>query len=435
MNTPGFRMLSRSTRRVDEAASTSQFERILANAARGSLVLIGFVILVVALQAGQVILAPLFLAITVGLMFGPVADAIEKFGVPKQLSAAAVVLLLVFIILGGIALFAVPLSNWVGRAPVIWARLQEQLMNWREPLEALAALQNQIKGVLGGGGDTVAVTVQDGSAVANFALIFPAIAAQMLIFLASLYFFMASRDQIRISVLALCVTRRMRWRSAHIFKDVEQKVSRFLLSVSFINLCVGTAVSLAMWVIGMPTPILWGALAAVLNYIPYVGQAVMMIILLSVGLGTRTGLENILLPVGCYLVISFIEGQIATPHFLGRRMTINPFLIFLSITFWLWVWGPVGGLVAVPSLLIITSALSHILPAQQEGPRRPVRGTMSEKDRVLANAAATIREKAGDQERLNGLVEANRQRMGPIRGRRGSPPDETPPEGLVPNSM
>ena len=85
-------------------------------------------------------------------------------------------------------------------------------------------------------------------------------------------------------------------------------------------------------------------------------------VLVSVGLGTQTGLDHILLPVGCYLVINFIEGQVVTPHFSGRTMTLNPFLIFLSITFWLWAWGPVGGLVAVPSLLIVQSILGHMLP-------------------------------------------------------------------------
>jgi predicted PurR-regulated permease PerM len=166
--------------------------------------------------------------------------------------------------------------------------------------------------------------------------------------------------------------------------------------VTVINLCVGTAVSLAMWALGMPSPLLWGALAAVVNYVPYIGQAVMVVVLTSVGLGTQTELTHILLPVGCYLLISFTEGQIVTPQVLGRTMTLNPFLIFLSITLWLWAWGPVGGLVAVPSLLIIQSVLSHILPGRTVMPHRRVRRTanMTDNDLVLANAAQVIKEKA-----------------------------------------
>ena len=122
----------------------------------------------------------------------------------------------------------------------------------------------------------------------------------------------------------------------------------------------------------------------------------MVVVLASVGLGTQTDLTHILLPVGCYLAISFTEGQIVTPQFLGRQMTLNPFMIFLSITFWLWAWGPVGGLVAVPSLLILQSMLSHILPSKQIMPVKRVRRTakMTDNDMVLANAAQVIKEGA-----------------------------------------
>ena len=255
-------------------------------------------------------------------------------------------------------------------------------------------------------------------------MIAPAILAQILIFLASLYFFVATRDHIRISVLSLCVSRRMRWRTAHVFRDVESKVSKFLLSITFINFCVGCAVSLAMWAIGMPSPLLWGALAAVLNYIPYVGQGVMILVLLAVGLGTQTELGAILLPVGCYICINFVEGQIVTPHFIGRTMTLNPFIIFLSITFWLWAWGPVGGLVAVPTLLIATSVMAHALPSKPMVPRRPVRRTarMTAREELLANTARAIREQRLDEEKPTDKRKEERMQ----------PPEGTAPSGVEP---
>jgi predicted PurR-regulated permease PerM len=153
-----------------------------------------------------------------------------------------------------------------------------------------------------------------------------------------------------------------------------------------------------MWAIGMPSPILWGALATVLNYVTYVGQAAMVVVLVSVGLGTQADLVRILLPVACYLAISFSEGQIITPQVLGRTMTLNPFLIFLAITFWLWTWGPIGGPIAVPSLLIVQSILAHVLPGKDVVPKNPVRRTvdMTEREFVLANAAEVIREKTAD---------------------------------------
>lgn len=389
----------RQPKTVPADMNESQFERVLNNAARLAVVGIGFAVLLMVLQAGQVFLAPVSLAIVIGLMFGPVADRLESWGVPPALSAGIVVLLLLAVIAGFAVLFAVPLSEWVARAPVIWEKLQTQLAGLRGPLESIGDFQKQVAAALGAG-EAMAVTVEDGSAVTGVAMLAPAALAQIAIFLASLYFFVATRDHIRMSVLSMCVTRRMRWRTAHVFRDVEFKVSRFLLTVTLINLCVGTAVTLAMWAIGMPSPLLWGAMAAVLNYVPYVGQAIMITVLLAVGLGTQTDLLAILLPVICYASINFLEGQLFTPHFIGRTLTLNPFIIFLSITFWIWAWGPVGALVAVPSLLIAQSLVTHALPSKPVMPRRPVRRTrnMTDREELLANAAQVIREQRQDEE-------------------------------------
>ncbi len=412
-----------STAKVVDEPSDSQFERVLSNLARLSIVGIGFAVLLTVLQAGQVFLAPVTLAVVIGLMFGPVADRVESFGVPPALSAAVVVLLLLSVIASFITLFAVPLSEWVARAPLIWEKLQTQLASLKEPLQSIGEFQAQIASALGMEG-AMAVTVEDGSTVTGVAMLAPAVLAQIAIFLASLYFFVATREHIRISVLSMCVTRRMRWRTAHVFRDVEAKVSRFLLSVTMINLCVGTAVALAMWAIGMPSPLLWGAMAAVLNYIPYVGQAIMVTVLVAVGLGTQTTLPAILLPVACYAGINFVEGQIFTPHFIGRTLTLNPFIIFLSITFWIWAWGPVGGLVAVPTLLIAQSIIAHALPSKPVAPRRPVRRTrsMTDRDELLANAAQVIREQRQDEKGDT----RKQERLEPPRG--------TAPTGVEPDA-
>lgn len=417
------------------SASETQFERILGNASRMGLVFLACIAALVTLKVGQVILAPVLLAITIGLMFGPLADRLEGFGIPPALSAGVVVLLLIAVIATGIMVFAVPLSEWIGQVPGIWDKLKGQLMSLKEPLAALSALQDQIRNLIGGS-NAMSVQVESGSTLTDIAFLAPAIGAQVLIFLASLYFYIATREHIRVSVLSLCVSRRMRWRTAHVFRDVEQRVSRFLVSVTVINLCVGLAVSIVMWLIGMPSPILWGAMAAVLNYIPYVGQGTMAVVLLFVGFGTQDGLQANLTPVALYLAINFMEGQIITPHLIGRTLTLNPFLIFLSISFWLWIWGPVGGLVAVPSLLILTSLLSHVLPNQtiEEAPI-PARI----RRRVVREAAEEIAAKRQEEE---AAAEAERQpepepepekQAAPARKRkrRAEPPAGTAPDGTA----
>lgn len=368
--------------------SRTNFERVLGNASQMAMVLVGVVVALVAIQAAQVILAPVLLAITIGLMFGPLADMMEKRGVPEGISAGVAVLLLILIIVTGGFLFYGPLAEWAERGPMIWARLQEQLANLKEPMESLGALQEQLKGVLGSD-QAMEVTVEDGSTVTGIALLAPAIFAQVLIFLVSLYFFLATRDQIRIATLSLCVSRRMRWRTAHVFRDVEQKVSKYLLTITMVNCGVGVVVALLMWAIGMPSPILWGALAAVLNYIPFVGQAFMALILFLVGLATGGDLGSAILPVGLYWVVNFVEGNFVSPNLLGRTMTINPFMIFLSLTFWIWAWGPVGGLIAVPSLLVLYSIVTHILPTRQVTPRKARRLVNQKATRDIVEAEPT----------------------------------------------
>lgn len=264
------RRFPRLSHRRPDAAET-QFERVLQNGSGLATVFVGLVVLLIVLKLGQTFLAPVLLAMVVGLVFGPAADWFEQRRIPPALSAGLVVLLLLAVIAAALLLFAVPLSEWIGKLPAMWDKLLKELAVLKGPLDSLAALQNQVIGIFGDS-RSLTVRVADNGTITGLALIAPAIGSQILLFLASLYFFVATRRQMRLSVLSLCVSRRMRWRTAHIFSDVEQKVSRFLLSVTVINICVGVAVTLAMWAVGMPSPLLWGALATVLNYVTYVGQ-------------------------------------------------------------------------------------------------------------------------------------------------------------------
>lgn len=397
--------------------SESQFEDLLRIISQLSIVVIGVVVVTVAMVSAKVVLMPIFLAVIIGLMFGPVADRLEERGLPSALSAAVATLGFILLLVGGALLFAVPLAEWVERAPAIWAKLQVEIANWRGPLETIAAFEEQVKTMLGGG-EAVEVTVEEGNQVLGAAMVAPAILAQVLVFLVSLYFYLATRNDIRISILSLCVTRRMRWRTAHVFLEVETKVSKFLIGVTFLNVCVGAAVALATWALGLPSPLLWGMLAALLNYIPYVGHALTFVILLVVGFATQTGLERILAPALIYAVINFIEGQIVFPTLVGRMVTLNPFLIFLSIAFWIWAWGPFGALVAVPALLIAQSVITNVMPSKPVRPKIPVRrrANMTDRDFLLANAARAIKEQAAEEaeateragggDKTDGVVEA-----------------------------
>jgi len=340
-------------------------EALLTIAARLSLVLLAVIATMLALYLGRYILSPVALAVVIGLMFGPVATRLESHGVPKELAAILVVILFFALIAVGAVMFAVPLSVWAEKVPVIWQELRQQLIALKQPIEMLGALQDQIRNITGAAA-ALSVKVEDGSTVQNIAFLAPAILGQVLIFLASLYFFVATRNEIRAAILSVCVGRRIRWRAAHVFRDVEADVSRYLLSITVINAGMGVAVGLAMWLVGVPSPALWGGLAATLNYIIYIGPTLMTAILFGVGLATFDG-YSVFLPAGAYLLIELLEGQFVTPHVIGRTMTLNPFTVFLALAFWLWMWGPIGGFIAVPFLLVLYAVIRNILPHYTRG--------------------------------------------------------------------
>lgn len=342
-------------------APRSNIETMMLTGSRLATILIGLVVLIIALSLGEVVLAPVFLAVVVGLMLGPLADRIERLGVPPWISGMAVVFLFVGLISVAATAFAVPLSAWIEKLPGAWTKIQPQIASWKDLLKSMEGLQKQVQDAMGQAG-AINVAVQDGAAVKTVATVAPAIMAEMLIFLASLYFYVATRKRFRIAVLSLCFTRRIRWRTARIFRDVEYMVSRYLLSITMVNIGVGAAVSLALWLAGVPSPMLWGMLAGVLNYVTYVGPAVMAVLLLGIGLITADNALGILTPPAIYLVLHVIEGQIVTPHVLGMTMTLNPFVIFLALVFWIWIWGPVGGFIAVPSLLVLYVIARHLVP-------------------------------------------------------------------------
>ena len=338
-----------------------------------AMIVIGLIVCVAVLDFAQVILAPVALAVIIGLMLGPLADRIEYFGIPPWISGAAIVVLFVALIAAALTGFAVPLSDWLDKLPSMWQKLQSGITHWQGVIASIAGLGEKLRHALGQEA-AMRVNVEGESTVESVAYLAPAIVAQVLLFLAGLYFYIATRKRFRLSVLSLCFSRRLRWRVAHAFRDIEAQVSRYLLSITAVNIGLGVVVALAMWLLGVPSPLLWGLLAGVLNYVIYIGPAIMAFLLFGVGLASYPTLTGAVIPPAVYLLINLTEAQFVTPHVLGRTMTLNPFVVFLSIAFWIWLWGPVGGFIAVPCLLIAYAAIRNILPIRSAAVREAESG-------------------------------------------------------------
>ena len=338
----------------------SNVELLLLRSAQVAVIVMGLVTAIFALRAGEYILAPASLGIVLGLMLGPVATRLEKRGLRPGASASLVVILFIIAICLFAAAVAAPLSFWLSRLPQLWANLQLQLTELKAPLDALKGVRDQLRELTGGEGLTV--SVDQGVGVESMAILAPAVVAQIMIFFACLYFFVATRNQTRSAVLKICLNRRLRWRVAHIFRDVENMVSRYLLSITVINLAEGVAVGIGLHLIGIPSAALWGALAALTNFVVFIGPLVMVVILFMVGLTEFDSLGASLLPVAVYLGINLLEAQFVTPMVIGRTMTLNPFIVVLALIFWIWLWGPLGGFIAIPALLVVYAVIRNIVP-------------------------------------------------------------------------
>ncbi|MEC9367876.1 MAG: AI-2E family transporter [Pseudomonadota bacterium] len=315
----------------------------------------------------RVVVIPFAVAVTIGLTLGPVAARLERHMPPA--AAALVMLLALFLgVLGLFMLLAIPAQYWYGRLPDVQYALQDLLFSLKGPFETLKKIGKTVEeareAVQGEANDTARpldVSVERFSLVALVFTSVPVMIGQLIMFVGGFAFFLANRDRLRLGLVSLFRRSGHRMVVARIFRDIEHFLFRYLTAISVVNLGFGAATALVMYLLGMPSPQLWGALAALLNFIPYVGPAIVTFILAGVGLITFDPLLAALTPAALFICLNVIESQFVTPQVVGSSVTLNPFLVFLSLAFWAWLWGPIGAFLAVPLLIMAMVAATHLL--------------------------------------------------------------------------
>ena len=328
-------------------------DRLLRRASEVAVIVLAVIATIIALKLGQAVVAPVALAIFVGLMLTPVAMRLEALGLPHALAAILLVLLFVAAWAAAMAMLAAPLGLWVERLPLIWRRLQMHMSDWREIIGSFSDLREQLGQITSSGDQISVVVAENGPGIPDVAWAAPSILSQTIVFLVALYFFLMTRVSIRQGILRTSMTFTTRVRVARALRDIQTEISRYLLTITVINAALGVAVAAAFQALGVPSPVLWGALAFVMNFMIFLGPVFMVVILLGVGVATSLTAGGILLPALVYLGLNTLESQFVTPQTVGRTLTLNPLAVFVTIVFWLWLWGPLGGLIAVPSLMIV----------------------------------------------------------------------------------
>jgi predicted PurR-regulated permease PerM len=347
---------------VEPVASVGQLWKVLTRVAIMGI----FVILFGAvLRDTRAVLGPVVAAIIIGSMIGPLIEKITKRGAPPFLAALVIVGALFLFFYGVVSAFSTPISAWVSRAPEIGTLLKERFQALREPLNVLQSIQEAIGTIGGAKPSAIAVDVNNGTMISSVLTIATPALAQFVLFIGTLLFFLAGRAQMKRKLVVGFMNRDARLLVLRIISDIERALGRYLATVTIINLGVGTVTAALMWLAGLPNPAMWGLLAFVLNYIPYVGPAIMTAILLGVGMVSFPTIGLSLLPAGLFVVLTTIEGHFIAPNVIGKRLTLNPFVVFLALAFWTWIWGAIGTFMAVPILVVGVVIIDHLFPKDE----------------------------------------------------------------------
>ena len=329
-----------------------------AAAAKTTFIQIGLIVLgtIAFLYVARPVVLPLFLAVMAGMALKPLIRWLSYGHIPPAISAAVVLCLLVAAV--GIGFFELgrPAMTWMNDAPAHMADLRQRVQRLfprvgrfnqaADAVNNLGAADEEQKKVT-----TVELkTSRVPSTFINWTGAFLAGVGETLVLL---YLLLASGDLFLQKLVRVMPTLREKKSAVGMSHEIQQNISNYLFSVSLINIGLGVVVSGGLYWLGVPNALMWGMLVAALNFVPYFGPVVGIILLAAVGLLTFDTLWKGLLPPAWYLLLHLLEANFITPVLLGRRFTLNPVVIFVSLIFWTWLWGVPGALLSVPILVSV----------------------------------------------------------------------------------
>ena len=327
-----------------------------------ALVLLAVLATVAACYFARDILSAVVLALLLSLLLSPLVNLIEKLRVPRVMASGIAVLLIVACMLGGVVALAQPARDWIGKAPSTMHSIQERLAQWRWSMQkaqkATETLESLAHPPEASAPNVVVVKDQPGlvSTIVNSTQhVLETIGVVILL----LFFCLSSGDNFLRRLVEVAPGMSEKRTVVTIARDVQREMSRYLLTITVINFALGcaTAVALACWQV--PNALLWGALAFVLHFAPIVGAFVTASVLAIVGFSTFDDISHALaLPV-TFLLLAFVEGQLVTPAVIGRRLGLNPVVVFVWLLLWGALWGVIGILLAGPMLACFRIICEH----------------------------------------------------------------------------
>ena len=317
------------------------------------------------LWAAQALILPVLLAMFFALIGNPIIRLLQRLRIPRFVSALLVLVLGIYsAVMLGRELVA-PAGEWIREAPREMRELAPKLRNLAKPMQEANKAAENIARAAGGetGSKPVQVVKTEVDDPYKVLTSTPLMIASVLAVVLLTFFFMVYGQDLQRNALALLPGRQQKRLTVEILQAIEHEVSRYVLTISMINMVVGLVFAASLYFflqVPLNEALLWGTMAALLNFAPYVGPLIGIIVMLLMGFVTYNELWQSLLPAAIYLGLHTLEGQIVTPILLGRRMALSPLVLILALMLFGWLWGIVGLLLAVPLLVCVKIVLSRI---------------------------------------------------------------------------
>lgn len=345
----------------DRPNRTLEFRRDV-RAIRRCLTFIALAIVVAAFYFAKELFLPLTLAVVLTLVLRPVSRGLSRLGLPAAVGAGVIVLGLVAATGSTLYLASEPASRWLDEAPRIGWQIQFKFRSLLQSASAIGEVSEQVQDIAEGPTDSGVqeVVVREPGLISRAASGGVNLMAGLILCTVVLYFLLATADMFLEKLVRLLPRLRDKVRAVRIAQQIESEISRYLFTVTTVNICLGVCIAGGMAIAGLPNAFLWGGMATLLNFIPYLGAFVGAGVVFAVSAVTFAAPVDILLPPLIYLSLTTIEGQFVTPTVLGRRFDMNPVAILLGVAFWGWLWGVAGAVMAAPLLLVLKIAADHI---------------------------------------------------------------------------
>jgi predicted PurR-regulated permease PerM len=341
-----------------EAMATKR-DRLLA-----SLTLVGSIGLILALpfalRAGAEFFLPVTAALVIAIALVPLLEWFERRGVPSKLAAALCVVIFLLVTIFAVASIVLPAIDWVALIPQRIDRVRdalEPLLNLYQTLEKFIDRTVSQIATAPSQGRTVRLETPN-SMLGLITASAPHAAIQLFFALLVIFFFLAGWTAMRKSTIVSRGSFEGALTTARVIQQVVDATSTYIGTITVINVALGALTAVILWGLGMDSPVMWGGIVAVLNYIPYLGPIAAALLLAFGGLMTFGDPWSALLPPAIFIGLHLVEANAITPMIVGKRLTINPLLILVSLSFWAWVWGTTGALLAIPLLIIIKTVFS-----------------------------------------------------------------------------